>query len=270
MPKNTMFSFHGERNQVEQNFLNNLTKECIEVVGLDVKYLPRTLVDVDKIFGEDRQSQFNEAHTIVMYPETYDNWNGEGDQFSFAGYTVRDEIVLSVSPIEFRDVTGLQNPTEGDLIYFPLGNGLFEITFVEKDSPFFPQGTQPKIEIKAALYRYNAEEFNTGHEEIDGANDVIDSVFNISPVELVEWRSDLSVTAGDEFKPTDPKYNFSFIALEDGNTGQTEPDWSQNVEDILDGDVTYRLGHVLSDNDIIETEADKFKDLDIENPFGDY
>ncbi len=45
----------------EQDLVEDLTIEAIKIYGHNVKYLPRTKVNVDLLFGEDTLSKFDEA-----------------------------------------------------------------------------------------------------------------------------------------------------------------------------------------------------------------
>jgi hypothetical protein len=58
-------------------------------------------------------------------------------------------------------------PKEGDLIYFPLGDRLFEIKFVEHEKPFYQLQKNYVYEIRCELFRYENEVIDTGVDEID-------------------------------------------------------------------------------------------------------
>ena len=51
----------------EQDLVEDLTIEAIKMFGHNVKYLPRTTVDIDLLFGEDTLSKFDEAIDVEMY-----------------------------------------------------------------------------------------------------------------------------------------------------------------------------------------------------------
>ena len=50
----------------DQNLLNEINREVIQQAGIDVMYIPRTLVKEDLILGEDVISQFNTAYEIEI------------------------------------------------------------------------------------------------------------------------------------------------------------------------------------------------------------
>ena len=56
------YAFHGE-----QNLIEDLIIESIKIYGMDVQYLPRTIVAEDSFFGEDPLSKFTDAYEMEMY-----------------------------------------------------------------------------------------------------------------------------------------------------------------------------------------------------------
>ena len=77
----------------------------------------------------------------------------------------------SQSTIEF--ITGQEKylavrPAEGDLIWFPLGERLFEIKRVEAEKPFYQLNKTYVYELQCELYEYEGE--------VDTTSDLVDSV----------------------------------------------------------------------------------------------
>ena len=62
----------------------------------------------------------------------------------------------------------ISRPKEGDLIYFPLGERLFEIKHVEFERPFYQLGKNYIYELSCELYEYENELIDTTIEEVDG------------------------------------------------------------------------------------------------------
>ena len=58
-------------------------------------------------------------------------------------------------------------PKEGDLIFFPLGDRLFEIKYVEHEQPFYQLKKDYVYELRCELYRYEDEVLDTGIDDID-------------------------------------------------------------------------------------------------------
>ena len=65
------------------------------------------------------------------------------------------------------DIKLSTRPKEGDLIYFPLGDRLFEIKYVEHEQPFYQLQKNYVYELRCELFRYEDEVVDTSIEEID-------------------------------------------------------------------------------------------------------
>lgn len=165
----------------EQALTDELTIEVIQIHGYDVYYLPREIVNEDYFYTEDRFSRFMENFPIEAYLENVDNFGGDGDFLSKFGIEMRDQATFVVSQTRFKQaVPDLPHPREGDLIYFPLSGGLFEIMFVEHENPFFQHGKQFCYKFTCELFSYSQEEISTGIEEIDRLEDRLENVNDTS------------------------------------------------------------------------------------------
>lgn len=171
MAKNPFFKHRSS----EQNLVNSLTVESIKIHGYDMVYIPRTLVQEDDIFGEDVLSKFEEGNTIEMYIESVDGFEGEGDFLSKFGLEIRDTLSMVVSKTRFETVMAhdstITRPREGDLIYFPISKGLFEIKFVEHENPFYQQGKLYTYKLSCELFKYSHEAIDTGYSDVDSVED---------------------------------------------------------------------------------------------------
>ena len=58
-------------------------------------------------------------------------------------------------------------PKEGDLIYLPLGDRLYEIKYVAHEKPFYQLQKNYVYELRCELFRYEDEVIDTGVMEID-------------------------------------------------------------------------------------------------------
>jgi len=81
--------------------VEDLTIEAIKIYGHNVKYLPRTKVKEDNLFGEDILSTFNEAIDVEMYIKNVEGFEGEGDLLSRFGLEIRDQITFTVARKRF-------------------------------------------------------------------------------------------------------------------------------------------------------------------------
>jgi hypothetical protein len=128
-------------NQVtnEQLLVEDLLIESMKIYGMDTLYLPRTSRDtVDFLYGEDTLKQYVQSFPLEMYLENVQGFEGEGDFVSKFGLEIRDEITLLVSRRRFvhtvRELADINRPREGDLVYVPLTDAFFEISFVEHEN----------------------------------------------------------------------------------------------------------------------------------------
>jgi len=156
----------------EQLLVEDLTIELIKSMGQDMIFIPRTLANLDEIFGEDTTSTFSNSFPIEMYIESVAGFEGAGDIISQIGIDIKDRVSLVVSRRRFEsEITSVlptvTRPREGDLIYFPLSRTMFEINFVEHENPFYQVGKLYTYQLQCEVFTYSNEEFNTGNTILD-------------------------------------------------------------------------------------------------------
>lgn len=168
---NVYFS-HGTRN--EQYLIEDLIIESLRIYGQEVFYIPRTLVSKDNVLGEDRLSQFKTAFPVEMYFENIDNFAGQGAFIQKFGLMMEQSATLVVARRRWEQFIGRYGvttiptrPNEGDLIYFPLSKGLFEVKFVQHQDPFYQLGKLYVYKLQVELFQYSSEFIDTGVKEID-------------------------------------------------------------------------------------------------------
>jgi len=171
MPTNVFFN-HAVN--TEQHLYEDLVVESLRFYGHECYYLPRALVEEDKILGEDVQSTFGDAYAVEMYIENTDGFEGEGDLFSKFGVQVRDTATFVLSLRTWERFISLDSnlatalrPNEGDLIYFPMSGSMFEIKFVEHENPFYQVGKLFVFKMQCELFEYSGEDFDTDIGSID-------------------------------------------------------------------------------------------------------
>jgi hypothetical protein len=159
----------------ENSVIESLITEAINVYGQDFYYIPRSLVAKDELLGEDRLSKFKNAYPIICYMENSDGgFEGQGAFASKFGLQIEQSATLSVARREWNKLVGQHGtsiipnrPAEGDLIYFPMTTGLFEINFVQHQTPFYQVGQLYVYQMTVELFRYSSENMDTGIESID-------------------------------------------------------------------------------------------------------
>tara|TARA_R110000850_G_scaffold110628_6_gene223771 strand:- start:3278 stop:4048 length:771 start_codon:yes stop_codon:yes gene_type:complete len=205
------------KNDNEKDLLHSLTMETIQKNGVEGFYIYREHKNVDILFGEDPTSVFEDTYPIAMYIESFDEYGGDGDIYSKFGYTVNDEVSLTVNPFLFNhQVNNKSNtPREGDLIYFPMGKALFEITWVEDEKPFYQNGTLPQLKVTAQKFTYSNESVSIQADDFETQlgnigfipQDVIDDIESINGVTDTDFhqyqQADDIQTQADENLMTD-------------------------------------------------------------------
>lgn len=163
----------------EQNLVEDLIIESLKIYGKEFFYIPRTMVSKDNILGEDRLSKFLNVYPIEMYFDNVDNFDGQGAFIQKFGLMMEQSATLTVARKRWNQLiasdekTNLPNrPSEGDLIYFPLTKGLFEIKFVQHQDPFYQIGKLYVYKLQVELFQYSSERIETGINEVDMFEDL--------------------------------------------------------------------------------------------------
>jgi len=168
--------YFSQKVRSEQQLYEDLIIESLKIYGQDVYYLPRTLINEDKLLGEDVPSKFGSSHKVEMYIENAEGFDGEGDLFTRFGVEIRDAATFVVSRRRWEHVfqqtdptqTAVTRPKEGDVIYLPLSNSMFQIMHVEHEQPFYQLSNLPTYKMRCELFDYSDEDFDTGVANIDG------------------------------------------------------------------------------------------------------
>lgn len=177
MGTNKYFNLFNPRS--EQNLVDDLNREAIQIHGIDCVYLPRKNQKVDLILGEDVLAKFDDVYDIEVYIKNVDGFEGQGTLMSKFGVDIKDQITFTMSRTRFDEVVGaeLKRPREGDLLYFPLNNALFEIRFIEHESVYYNLGERYVYELKCEQFAFSSEEVKTGVDAIDELADEAASSF---------------------------------------------------------------------------------------------
>jgi hypothetical protein len=109
-----------------------------------------------------------------MYLENFEQFGGNGDMLSKFGLRVTDEIQLTVSRRRWKDFVDVQTnkivsgrPNDGDLIWFPLNETVFEIKYVENQKPFYQLGSLYTYTMTCEVFEYGDSIFDTGIPAVD-------------------------------------------------------------------------------------------------------
>ena len=186
--------FRNYDNFNEQNLIDDLVIESIRIYGLDIIYIKRSFGAIDSVFNEDDLPLYDETFEFEAYVKNVEGFEGEGDFLSKFGLQIRDQVTFTVANRTFerfvtREVVDMIRPREGDLIYFPLNEKMYEIKFVEHESVFYQTGALQVFDMRCELIEYSGQRFQTGREPIDNYFDPIDTTATTTLEDLANTTS---------------------------------------------------------------------------------
>lgn len=187
------FFLQGSAN--EQYLLQDLINEHLKTYGIEIYYIPRKVLGKDNIIREIETSKFDDNFAIEAYLENFEGYAPGSDIMTKFGINLQNEVTLTLSKERFEEfiqpfmaeVDDSQmlidsRPREGDLVYFPLGERLFEIKRVEHEQPFYQLGTNYTYKLECELFQYEGEDIDTSIDVID---DEIKEIGYITELTLV-------------------------------------------------------------------------------------
>ena len=291
--------YFSQKVHSEQNLYEDIVIESLKMFGQDVYYLPRDIVNEDRIFGDDVPSRFNSSYKVEMYIENTEGFDGEGDLFTKFGVEIRDQATFVVARRRwtttinrFDNEINSTRPREGDLVYLPLSNSMFQIMAVEHEQPFYQLSNLATYKLRCEKFEYSDEDFDTNIDAIDGIERsyayeyllTLDSAgggFTVG--ETVNQTLSSGVIMSGEvasFSDSDNVLKLIHIGANDGNyhefvanrfvTGTTSLDLGGTL-------ATATVSAVAEDNQISQNEQNTdfstigadFLDFSENNPFGD-
>jgi len=268
MARNRYFNQYTPVKQ-EQSLVEDLIIESIKIYGVDGYYLPRTHVNLDKIYGEDASMLFDDALEMEFYIKSFDGFQGQEDFLAKFGLQVDESVTFVVSQKRFTqslktsiiteysynmltedgdellsnrndvseyDYETIVRPREGDLIWIPMLKAMYEIKFTQNIENFYQLGKLYTYELRCDRLEYSSERIDTDITEVDG----------------IEDRYSLSTTNSEKLLDEDA---FLFL-LEDGTFIVNEADVVVAVEISADNE---EIGQKIIDDDIL--------DFSEQNPF---
>ena len=189
MPTSPYFPTYHQGHSGEQNLVQDLVDEQIKLFGSDIYYLPKTIL-ADNTLDEVRYTKYQDQFQIEMM---LINVMGFGDNAEFVskfGLQITDEIIFRVSTKRWEEevtehsmsakLTVPERPNEGDLLYYPLTQNLYEIKYVGKEEPFFQFGKIQFYAITAELYQVGSDDLATGVAEIDAIEVLFDTAISLT------------------------------------------------------------------------------------------
>ena len=179
------------------------------------------------------------------------------------------------------DAVNTDRPYEGDLVYHPILEKIFEISFVDHDEPFHQLDNNPVFKLNCKSFEYSSEALDTGISTIDGIED--DLSVNTHDY---QFTLEQSSAQNEEINIQHARSNFGLLLEETdgdnifGEDDETSVGTSILLENAADsGDDSYLLteDYIVGDgvqdktaqNELFDKLDDNVLDFSESNPFGD-
>ena len=179
------------------------------------------------------------------------------------------------------DATDADRPLEGDLVYHPILNKIFEVNFVDHDEPFHQLDNNPVFKLSCKQFEYSSEALDTGITDIDSIEDAL-----TRNSRDFEFTLEQSTAQNENINIQHARSNFGLLLEEtDGNNIIGEDDSTSVGESIqLENDAdsgdasfllqeTYNVGDFVQDktaqNELFDQLDNNVLDFSESNPFGD-
>jgi hypothetical protein len=260
--------FAGERELINQFGLQNLSEATFVVNKERFQELDSQVQIQDATDTSSSGSIQLEAGTIDQSSSSSTLSTASGDNVF---YILQDTAA-----------TASDRPQEGDAIYHPILDKMFQINFVDHDEPFYQLDSNPVYKLRCRLYDYSSEILDTGITAIDAieTEHTQDSLFHQLTLEQssavtedirLEFGTDtttgllLEETSGDNILgESDTSSVGESIILE--NAADSGNDQYLIQEDYIVGDFDQDK---TSQNELFDELDDTVLDFSESNPFGD-
>ena len=281
--------FGGDKEIITQFGLENrneitfvVSKEKFQQLDSQISLEDGTDTTGGSILLEAGSIQVSNLTTLSKYFITDESDNNILNEDGSGGKILSEESGNEFYLIQDTAVTDADRPQEGDIIYHPIFEKMFEINFVDHDEPFFQLDNNPVYKLRCKSFEYSSEALDTGISTIDEIEDDLSTSTNEFQFTL-EQSSAYNESIALEFN-TNLTYTDSLL-MEDDDTVVHEDD-SRSAGDaiLLENDAdsglkeyliqeSYIVGDASTDktaqNELFDTLDDTVLDFTESNPFGD-
>ena len=258
--------FAGERELISQFGLENLSEATFVVNKLRFQEMTKQVTIESGTSSEEGGSILLEAGTIDM--------SADAVVFEGSDFYILQEVTATDS----------DRPLEGDAIYHPILEKMFQINFVDHDEPFHQLDNNPVYKLRCRLYDYSSEIIDTG---ISGIDDIETEQSQDSLIHQFTLEQSSAVTEDIrlEYGTDDDVASGLLLEETDGDNIVGETDSTSVGESILleqaadSGDDSYLIqeDYIVGDfdedktsqNELFEVKSRTVLDFSESNPFGD-
>ena len=134
-------------------------KEIISQFGLENRNVVTFVVSKERFQEMDSQINLEEGGgSIALEDGSIDQTDSSSNLTTLTGnYYILQDIAT----------TDADRPQEGDLVYHPVFEKMFEINFVDHDEPFYQLDNNPVYKLRCKQFEYASEVMDTGIATID-------------------------------------------------------------------------------------------------------
>jgi len=262
--------FAGEKELMNQFGLQNLSEATFVVNKERFQELDRQIQIQDGTDTSSGGSIQLEAGTIDQSSSSSILSTASGDNVF---YILQDTAA-----------TDSDRPQEGDAIYHPILDKIFQINFVDHDEPFYQLDNNPVYKLRCRLYDYSSEIIDTGISGIDAVEtdhtqDALIYQFTMEQSSAVnedirlEYGTDDDVASGLLLEETDGDN----IVGENDSTSVGESILLEQAADTGDDQYLIQEDYIVGDfdqdktsqNELFEAQSRSVLDFSESNPFGD-
>ena len=262
--------FAGEKELMNQFGLQNLSEATFVVNKSRFQELDRQIQIQD---GTDTSS----GGSILLEAGTIDQ---SSDSSTLTTVTGDNNFYI----IQDTAATDSDRPQEGDVIYHPVLDKMFQINFVDHDEPFYQLDNNPVYKMRCRLYDYSSEIIDTGISDIDAieseqTQDALIYQFTLEQSSAVtedirlEYGTDDDVASGLLLEETDGDN----ILGESDSTSVGESILLEQAADSGDDSYLIQEDYIIGDfdqdktsqNEMFEVKSRTVLDFSESNPFGD-
>jgi len=288
--------FAGEKELMNQFGLQNLSEATFVVNKIRFQELDRQMqiedgtdtssggsiqLEVGSTDQSSLSSTLSTATQSFIFDESGEKVVLEDDN---TGRILSEESGNNFYIIQDTAATDSDRPQEGDVIYHPVLDKMFQINFVDHDEPFYQLDNNPVYKMRCRLYDYSSEIIDTGISDIDAieseqTQDALIYQFTLEQSSSVtedirlEYGTDDDVASGLLLEETDGDN----ILGESDSTSVGESILLEQAADSGDDAYLIQEDYIVGDfaqdktsqNEMFEIKSRTILDFSESNPFGD-
>jgi len=260
--------FTGDKELMSQFGLQNLSEITFVVNKLRFQ-------DLDRQMQIESGTDTSSGGSILLEAGTIDQSSSSTTLTTVTGdnnfYIIQDTAA-----------TDADRPQEGDVVYHPILDKLFEINFVDHDEPFYQLDNNPVYKLRCRMFEYSSEILDTGISDIDAVEDnlTVDALgYQLTLEQSSAVNEDIRLefgvadTAGLLLEETDGDN----IVGENDSTSVGESILLENPADSGDSGYIIQEDYIVGDfstdktsqNELFEVQSRSVLDFTESNPFGD-